>query len=288
MQEIGEYCPVCELNTFSYLYHSSFNQFNLPIYLCSECKLQTIYPKPIYKPEEMYSEKYYTGKAEYTYKDERNTKKFDSYVWDARIKNIKKFVKKGKFLDIGSSFGGFLERAKIAGFDTYGVEVSPFSSEFSRKNGLEIYTGEYLDNPYGDNFFNVITLVEVIEHLLNPDLVFKKLYSQLQTNGLLLLQTANFEGQQAIDFKSNYHYYLPGHLYYYSKSNLEKILKKVGFRKTIMYYGVDFPLYAKLLKSRGSFHTIKDYLKWWSISKYHLKSRLFPGSTSSMVMYAFR
>ena len=30
-----------------------------------------------------------------------------------------------------------------------------------------------------------------------------------------------------------------------------------------VYHGVDFPLYAKLLKSMGSFRTPLDYLKWF-------------------------
>ena len=128
----------------------------------------------------------------------------------------------------------------------------------------------------------------MIEHLENPIEVFEKLYSQLIPGGLLLIQTANFEGKQAISESKNYHYYLPGHLFYYSKSNLESILKQRGFSKIITYLGVDFPLLAKLLKSRGGFKTLKDYTKWWNISKYHIKSKLFPGSTSSMVIYAIK
>ncbi|HNO25967.1 MAG TPA: class I SAM-dependent methyltransferase, partial [Leptospiraceae bacterium] len=50
----------------------------------------------------------------------------------------------------------------------------------------------------------------------------------------------------------------------------------------------DFPLRAKLLKSRGSFKSIFDYRRWFNISWYHFKSRLLKGSTSSMVLYAFK
>ncbi len=288
MQKIDEICPNCKNSNWTFLYYSTFNNYNLPIYICSTCKIQSIFPKDSQKINEMYNEEYYTGKAEYKYIDERNTEKYDSYVWDARIKNIQKFVKSGKFLDIGSSFGGFLSRAKLAGFEVFGAEVSQYSSNYANSKGILTFNGSYTDNNYPENFFSVITLVEVIEHLENPMTVFEKLYSQLIPGGLLLIQTANFEGKQAIQESNNYHYYLPGHLYYYSKSNLESILKQKGFSKIISYLGVDFPLSAKLLKSRGGFKSFRDYKKWWNISKYHLKSKFFPGSTSSMVIYAIK
>ena len=288
MQKIDEICPNCKDSNWTFLYYSTYNNFNLPIYICSICKIQSIFPKDSQKITEMYDEAYYTGKSEYKYIDERITEKFDSYVWDARIKNIKKYVKSGKFLDVGSSFGGFLSRAKLAGFEVYGAEVSQYSSSYANSRGIYTYNGTYINNTFPNNNFSVITLVEVIEHLENPIEVFEKLYSQLIPGGLLLIQTANFEGKQAISESKNYHYYLPGHLFYYSKSNLESILKQRGFSKIITYLGVDFPLLAKLLKSRGGFKTLKDYTKWWNISKYHIKSKLFPGSTSSMVIYAIK
>lgn len=288
MQKIEETCPVCLTDTFVFLYHSTYNNFNLPIYVCERCGLQTIIPKTEMDPKELYSESYYTGKAEYAYRDERKTEHYDAYVWDARIRNIKKFVKSGNFLDVGSSFGGFLERARIAGFSVFGVEVSPYSSEYSRKRNLEVFTGEYLKNPYPENFFDVITLVEVLEHLPEPRKVLEKIFAQLRSGGIVLLQTANFEGMQAKESGCSYHYYLPGHLYYFSKMNLETLLYSVGFSSTKMYFGVDFPLIAKLLKSRGSFTGFNDYAKWWTISKYHMKSILSPGSTSSMVLYGFK
>ncbi|MCB1178865.1 MAG: class I SAM-dependent methyltransferase [Leptospiraceae bacterium] len=281
-------CPLNKDCNWQFLYKSEFNSYDLPIHKCNTCKLQAIHPREKINFKEMYSEKYYTGKSEYSYKDERRTEKYDSYVWDARIKNIKKFIKNGNFLDVGCSFGGLLSRAKQAGFNPYGVEVSEFSSEFTRKKGIPVFTGNFIDCEYEENFFDVITMIEVIEHLENPSKVFDKLYSLVKPGGLVVIQTANFDGLQAKEEGKNYHYYLPGHLYYYSDSNLTNFLKERGFSKFNVYYGVDFPLYAKLLKSRGSFDSIKDYWKWVRIAKYHMKSKLYPKSTSSMVLYAFK
>ena len=286
-KKIDEVCPVCNTSDhWSFQYHSEFNQFHLPIYRCEQCGLQTQFPKP--NTNEMYDENYYSGKSDYSYIDERKLEKYHNYVWDARIRNIQKFVPGGNFLDVGSSFGGFLSRARKFGFQPYGVEVSEYSSNHSRSNGIETFTGNYLDNPFPTHFFDVITLIEVIEHMENPREVFRKFSDQMKSGGMLLLQTANFEGKQALEEGKKYHYYLPGHIYYYSLSNLKKILKEFGFSRTKDYLGVDFPLSAKLLKSRGNSQTLWDYRRWLTIISYHMKSKILPGSTSSMVVYAFK
>lgn len=236
----------------------------------------------------MYNSGYYSGASNYYYHDERKQEVYESFVWDARIRNIKKFVPKGNFLDIGSSFGGFLNRAKMAGFEAFGIEISEYSAQYANERGIRTYNGSLIEADFPEEFFDVITLVEVIEHLEKPDLIFPKLFKILKPGGLLLIQTANFDGMQAITEGPKYHYYLPGHLYYYSLSNLKKILTQNGFKSFHVYHGVDFPLYAKLFKSMGGFRSWKDYFKWFKISYYHIKSKLFKGSTSSMVLYAFK
>lgn len=290
-QEIKESCPLKKENCrWHFLYHSDYRSYNLPVYRCESCGIQTLIPKPEQDLEEMYSENYYLGKSEYAYKDERRTEKYDAYVWDARLRNIQRFQKTGNFLDVGCAFGGFLTRAKVFGFQPFGIEVSPYSAGFARERGLEVVQGNFLDSvsKFSDDFFQVITLIEVIEHLPDPDQVFDELTRILAPGGLLILQTANFEGKQAREEGKSYHYYLPGHIYYYSESNLKSILELRKFDKFIPYLGVDFPLLAKLQKSRGSFQSWKDYFRWWRIALYHWKSKLFAGSTSSMVLYAFK
>lgn len=288
-QTLNEICPCCGANLWKFLYNTTFHHYNIPIFLCTSCGLQTQYPRP--DASKLYTEEYYSGNADFSYRDERKTEKFDRYVWNARIKNIQKFKYAGNFLDIGCSFGGFLNCAKEAGFDVTGVEISPFSAKIAEARGFKVFTGEFLDADLPENFFDVVTLVEVIEHLSEPSRVFKKLNRILKPGGLLLLQTANFEGWQAIEAGPNYHYYLPGHFYYYSESNLKKILDQSGFKDHITYPGVDFSLSAKLLKSRGSFRSWFEYWKWIRIGIYHWKSKFKKKGrplTSSMVLYSFK
>ena len=287
-EELKKDCPLDKNCDWCFLFRSTYNYYDLPIHQCNTCGLQTIHPKDKYDLKAMYNSSYYLGTANYSYLDERKNEGYESFVWDARIRNIKKFKKTGNFLDIGSSFGGFLTRAKKAGFETFGIEISEYSAQYANERGIRTFNGSLLDADFPAEFFDVITLIEVIEHLDKPELVFAKLAKLLKPGGLLLIQTANFDGMQAKEEGPKYHYYLPGHLYYYSLTNLKKILTKNGFQNYTVYHGVDFPLHAKLLKSMGSFRSLTDYFKWFRISYYHLKSKFFKGSTSSLVLYAFK
>ncbi|TGN13980.1 class I SAM-dependent methyltransferase [Leptospira ilyithenensis] len=281
--------PFDKTSDWDFLYTTTGNHPGLSVYKCKDREWQAIYPRPPQK--ELYSEAYYKGKSEYSYIDERETEKYQSYVWDARIKNIRKFISKGHFLDIGSSFGGFLKRAQLKGFTVQGVEISDYAAGYANENGVPTFHGTFLEANFPDHSFDVITLIEVIEHLENPKLIFREITRILKPNGLLVLQTANFEGWQAKKEKANYHYYMPGHVYYYSDSVMKEILTRLKYDRFISYFGVDFPLSAKLLKSRGSFKSIWDYAKWIRIAFYHFQSKLkkngFP-LTSSYVLYAFR
>lgn len=282
-------CPLQKDCDWKPLYTTTGNYPGLQIAECQSCKLQALSPRP--DQTELYTKDYYQGKAEYSYIDERKAKPFFRYVWKARLKNIKRFVKSGHFLDIGSSFGGFLEVAKEEGFNIQGVEISEYAAKYANANQIPTFHGNLFDAKFPTSSFDVITLVEVIEHIENPNLFFQELTRILKPGGLLLLQTANFKGWQAKNEASHYHYYMPGHVFYYSDTLLKKILTGFGFGSFVSYFGVDFPLVAKLKKARGSFQSWKDYRHWFRISFYHFRSQWktkgYP-LTSSYVLYAFK
>lgn len=283
-------CPVEKKCSFQFLYKSKYNHYNLPIYKCETCGLQKTYPRPK-QVEDLYQEDYYKGKADYSYTDERKELKFHSYVWDSRLALIQKRNPSGNLLEVGSSFGGFLSRAKSLGYKVQGVEISKYSSEYANQNGISTVCGELLKTNLPPNFYDVIVLNEVIEHLPNPKESLNLLTSLLKKNGLLILQTANFEGWQAKTQKENYHYYLPGHFFYYSESILKEALSIRGISHFEIFYGSDISLVSKLLKSRGKFKSLLDYLNWFKTIYYHLKSKIkwkgFP-LTSGFVLYAYK
>ncbi len=285
-------CPLCSCTDFNPLYDIDSWDLKFHTDKCSNCGF--IFTNPRFCEDiidSFYSEDYFKGNADYSYVDERDIKKFASYVWDKRIKIIRKYVKNGNFLDIGSSFGGLLESAEPF-FEPYGIELSPYAGGYSQKKfGKNIHIGKPDDHPFEHNFFSVITMIELIEHLPSPVEVLEECFCLLKKDGLLVIQTANMDGRQAINDGKDYAYFMPGHLSYFSKRNLTDLLHKTGFSKVKVYQPVEFGLLPKLLKSRGSFKSLGDYRQWLRISYYHAKSLVHFRNfalTSSMVIYAVK
>jgi len=239
----------------------------------------------------LYSENYFKGNADYSYIDEREIKKYSNYVWNKRIKAINRYIKGGNFLDIGCSFGGLLEAASRF-YTPYGIEASEYAcSHASSIIRGRIHQGTIENHPFEENYFSVITMIELIEHLENPLYAIEESRRLLKDKGLLVIQTANMAGQQAKKLGKDYEYFMPGHLSYFTMRNLTQALRSAGFRKIKVFYPVEFGLLPKLMKSRGSFKTASDYRAWFRIASYHIKSKIHAwdfAMTSSMVIYAFK
>ena len=285
-------CPVCGSCDIRHKYHIDRYSLHFDTDICLDCGF--IFMNPLFDEETVkgfYSEDYYKGKADYSYVDEREIKKYSACVWNSRVKVIHRFVRSGNFLDVGCSFGGLLESAS-RWFTPYGIEMSEYSASHARGIfGDNIHRGTLDDHPFSGDFFSAITMIELIEHLADPAKAVGECYRLLKTGGLLLIQTANMDGMQAKGLGGSYEYFMPGHLSYFSRRNLIMLLKNTGFREVKVFQPVEFGLLPKLLKSRGSFKSVSDYRAWLRIASYHMKSKVHFGDfalTSSMVIYAFK
>ncbi|MGC8765684.1 MAG: class I SAM-dependent methyltransferase [Brevinematia bacterium] len=287
-------CRLCQSENVAEKYKIS--KFSNPflVYQCNNCgfMFQDTTPENAYA---FYNEGYYRKEQEYSYIDEREKERFARYVWKKRFKILKRLEKTTdkvkNFLDVGCSFGGLMQVAKENGYEAYGVEVSEYATRFLRERfgADKIFTGSIEEVNLPEDSFSIVTMIEVIEHILNPVKAILNVYKSMKKGGVLLIQTANMAGLQAKIYGENYHYFLPGHISYFNHKNLKMLLEKVGFEKIKIYGGVEFGLLPKLLKSRGDFNSSLDYLKWIRISLYHLASKLRIGNiffTSSMVIIA--
>lgn len=287
-----EHCPLCGSPAINRKYHIDRYKLQFDVDRCGDCGF--IFMNPQFTDrviEEFYSEEYFKGKADYSYIDEREIKKYSKHVWNRRVDVIRKYVKSGNFLDVGCSFGGLLESASEY-FTPYGIEMSDYACTYSKELfGEKIHHGTLNNHKFSENFFSAITMIELIEHLPDPLFAIKECFKLLRPHGVIVVQTANMDGKQARDLGEKYEYLMPGHLSYFTAENLTQLLKTAGFRKIRVYYPVEFGLIPKLLKSRGSFKKLTDYSAWLRISSYHLKSKIHSGKfamTSSMVIYAVK
>ncbi len=285
-------CPLCGSIAVNNMYHIDRYKLKFDVDTCGDCGF--IFMNPLFTDDmidQFYSEDYFSGRADYSYIDEREIKKYSQYVWNKRIDVIHSYVKDGNFLDVGCSFGGLLESASKY-YTPFGIELSDYAFSHAEKLfGKNIHHGTLNDHKFSDKFFSAITMIELIEHLTDPVYAINQCFKLLRPGGVLVVQTANMNGKQAKDSGGDYEYFMPGHLSYFTAENLTMLLKTAGFTKIKIYYPVEFGLLPKLLKSRGSFRKFSDYAAWLRISSYHMKSKIHFGNfamTSSMVIYAVK
>lgn len=155
-----------------------------------------------------------------------------------RLKKIeKKLGKKGKLLDVGCALGDCLMVARDLGWeDCQGLELSEYASSFAKKRGLNVSRGTLFSKKFPKNYFDVVTMFDVIEHVDDPIKQLKEIYRILKPGGIVLLVTPDIGGFWSKLLGSNWYHYKPGeHLLYFSQEPTCLALKKVGFKKIQTY-----------------------------------------------------
>lgn len=230
-------------------YREKYMMGTVNIVKCKKCGLVCLNPQPSFSEiKKLYYEGYFKGKGfdkGIDYFNGLKYKKGWDHISNSRLKNIEKFVKKGRILDIGCSFGEFLDIARKRGWEVNGVELSKFACKTSRnKFKLNPFNGTLEQAKYPSETFDVITMFEVIEHLPDPLNTLKECNRILKKNGLIIIQTGNVESLSAKIYGKRWPYFLLGHLHYFSKKTISKMLEKAGFKIVKIYNGDEISLSA--------------------------------------------
>lgn len=135
-------------------------------------------------------------------------------------------VSSGRLLDIGCATGELLEAAENSGFDVYGIEVSrPGIARCREKFGKDkILEGDLKKGDFPPDFFDVITLFDVIEHISSPAEFLKIVSNILKPSGVLMMVTPDTSSWTRKALGKRWPHYKEEHIYYYNKSNIAMIL----------------------------------------------------------------
>ncbi len=147
------------------------------------------------------------------------------------FRNIEKYKKTRRLLDIGCATGLFLNVAKKFGWEVYGVEPSKWGVDFAKKEyGLDIFNGTLEEAKFQERFFDVISLLDVLEHVTHPKSLLKRVFSLLKKDGLLCIVTPNIESFIAKLLKEKWWHVRQAHLFYFSLKTLQNLLSQTGFK----------------------------------------------------------
>jgi SAM-dependent methyltransferase len=94
---------------------------------------------------------------------------------------------------------------------------------------LPVYQGIF-PHPLTQGPFDIITLVDVIEHVTEPAKLVSGIHSALDNNGLLVLVTPDVSSIAAKFFGFKWWHYRIAHIGYFNRKNLTQLLAKCGFK----------------------------------------------------------
>ena len=95
----------------------------------------------------------------------------------------------GRLLEIGSGYGLFLERARDAGYDVHGVELSATASSHATRLGLDVFGGQLAQAPTAPA--DVICFWDTLEHVPDPLDFLRQVRRRLAPGGIFALSVPN-------------------------------------------------------------------------------------------------
>lgn len=143
-----------------------------------------------------------------------------------------------KILDIGCGTGESLGFHTIRGCEAHGTDTDIHIEVIAKKLNLNIKVGEFNPKNYPSNYFDYITLEQVVEHVNDPAKLLSDLSSVLKDNGKIIITTPNANSFFANLFKSKWiHWHAPYHLHFFSDKSLKTITESLNlsiiYKKTI-------------------------------------------------------
>jgi SAM-dependent methyltransferase len=234
MSEIAEFpCRLCQTPGLR-LYYTLGNEGQCKYYQCPNCGLVN-YDLATGLDQTQYEATHVDPRDDSLRFNQERDQSFDALQRDVQPP--------GRLLDIGSGNGRLLYRARQAGWEVMGLELSTGMADFvTAELGIDVLVADFLAPTHeleSVGQFDVVVLRHVLEHLPDPLLTMEKLRALIKPDGHLLLEMPNIEamtkkwsrfvvnaGLYKRKFSDDF---MAGHCNEYSRRSMNFLAAKAGF-----------------------------------------------------------
>ena len=140
---------------------------------CSRCGLVSVRPLP----DEAELQRYYRDVFWPAYHARPENpgleEKFrlDRFLAQGRLREIGRWHARGRLLDVGCSHGALVLEAGAAGYEAIGYDLAPETVGYGRtRHHLDLRPGPVPNPDLAGESFDVITLIDLVEHFRDPAL----------------------------------------------------------------------------------------------------------------------
>jgi SAM-dependent methyltransferase len=141
----------------------------------------------------------------------------------------------GTVLDIGCSYGHFLQEMVAAGWVGIGVEPSPTAARYAAENsGARIVEGtlESSGEALGSDSFDAVVALYVLEHVSDPRGFLKRVFGVLRDGGLAIIRIPHAEPLMPVNrLLGRSLMEAPMHLNDFSPRNIRRLALDLGFKR---------------------------------------------------------
>jgi SAM-dependent methyltransferase len=237
-QDVGQRvvsCPICEEASDPVgVVHGSFSDRDYHLRRCPACHFVFL-ADPWLEFEQIYDEAYYDGKGadpavDYRFELECPDRTIRAYEWQGISDLVDECVGRPRglrWLDFGCGNGGlvrFLNESTsvdACGFDSGAIVAQ------ARAHRIPVLSEQQLGERAAG--FDVVTAIEVIEHVPDPLAMLRQIRELLRPGGLFFLTTGN--AQPFVSKLTRWAYVVPEvHMSFFEPLTLEVAMRKTGFR----------------------------------------------------------
>lgn len=189
---------------------------------CLGCGL--VYTSPRVKAQEIL--RGYEETKDEDYFLESEARSINAYM---ALATIRRHARGGRLLDVGCSAGFFLNAARLQ-FEVFGIEPSRWAGGFAREHlKLSGIHPTLEEARFPDAHFDVVTLIDVIEHLPDPLRLMREISRITKPGGVVYIVTPDIASLSARCLRGKWWGLRPAHIYYFSRKTLAALLEKTGY-----------------------------------------------------------
>lgn len=133
-------------------------------------------------------------------------------------------------LDVGAAAGLLVREAEQLGFDAEGVEPGHSLAQTAKNFGLTVHEGILPHEALGDRKFDVVTTIDVVEHVSDPVALIQSSAAYLAPGGILAVVTPDVGSLAARVLGARWWHLRLAHVCYFDRKSLDAAVAAAGLR----------------------------------------------------------